>query len=348
MSIGNFFTGFGAADQINGGDTSFGGRMLAGMMASQGGLEQMVDQNKRISAGGKAADAFREFAGGDDEAALGVHDSAWKNMSATDKMGVVQGYMQNQQSQMDASKMQEFAAQAQQRIQAANDDTTAYKLLNEFSQARGSDPQGPIAPQFLDDDGKLNDQGAYMMALSKVGKDPNAGLNARSIGTFQKLAEGPGGGMDTKPKVSMLDVGNPTDPDYHRIPWISQGKVGQIDPAYTLGIKQNNAEDLIDDKAAMAPEKGAVTPEDQFNDLGAQIKSLRGIPATMRTPDENDQLANLLQKQQRLVTKSATAAAPAAEAPPGSLPRVGTKKDFDALPKGAKYIGKDGRQYQKP
>lgn len=337
MSLANFFTGFGAADQITGNQNpGIGDRVLAGMMASQGNLEQMVDNQKRITAGGKAADSFREFIGGDDEAALGVHDAQWKNMDPRSKMAVVQDYMGAQQAKEQNARMQEFAAQAQQRAQGAVEDQTAFQLFNEFTKANGSEPDAPLAPRFLNPDGTVNEQGAAMKAFANVGQNPKAALNARSVATFQKMVEGAGGEGNT-PKVTMLPVGSPGDDDFHTVPWISQGKVGEVDPGYALGIRQKNAETLIDDKAAAAPDKGAITPVDQYKRLQAKQKSLITAQGTALSDASKkayqDQIDALDQQMAALETAGKTAAdkSPAAATP---LPMPTNKADMQ---KGKQY-----------
>lgn len=188
----------------------FGSRLKNGLLAADEGFDtftaqqkqttrdaagadafmDFVGKQKQLTAGGKAADAFRDFIGGDNETALGVHDSAWKNFSPMQKIGRMQGIIQGMSEQLSAAKVADFAEQARQRKASQQEDATAFDLFKNFTQFSGSPAPSPMAPGFQDEDGNINPKGAVMMAFSKTGQTPGAALNARSVKAFMDLVNG--------------------------------------------------------------------------------------------------------------------------------------------------------------
>lgn len=197
MPLAAFLAGAGAADQLTD-KPGFGDRLSAGLIAANGQWEQALSEQKRITAGGKAADSFREFMGGDDETALGVHDAQWKNFSPREKLATVQTYMQAQQAKEQQARMQQFAVREAE-------DQTAFQLFKEFTTNNGAPAPAPLAPQYVNPDGTVNERGAAMMAFANVGQNPKAALNARSIGVFQKLMEGAGGKSEDQENPLVFD-----------------------------------------------------------------------------------------------------------------------------------------------
>lgn len=98
---------------------------------------------------------------------------------------------------------------------------------------------------------------------------------------------------------------------------------GTKNPAMFSPYTKSSAQtDVVTARADARGNPGAVTPALQFKDLGNQIVALRKIPAKLRTPDENEALSGMLQKQAELTAPdgdSQPSTAPAASAPAGAF-----------------------------
>lgn len=76
----------------------------------------------------------------------------------------------------------------------------------------------------------------------------------------------------------------------------------------------------------------------RVRELEPQLRSLTNRPTATVPGKLNTNLQGVTSPKTNIVPGGVT----------GSLPKVTSKAEFDALPSGAKYIGRDGRPYQKP
>ncbi|MEW6303492.1 MAG: hypothetical protein AB1705_08485 [Verrucomicrobiota bacterium] len=85
---------------------------------------------------------------------------------------------------------------------------------------------------------------------------------------------------------------------------------------------------------------------DTLNGLKAELASLQ---EKFGTPEQDPQIRRLDEALTALRGTAPAAAAPPAAASAAAEPKqITTKEQFDALPSGAEYIGKDGKLYRKP
>lgn len=258
----------------------------------------------------KAADALFKAVAPDEDPVTGekapnpiMPEDQWSTLGASDKVAAMGAYVKKTALQSAMAEQQALQAKAAQEQTAAAAPMAASKLMSAMNDRANNDPQfaatlSPLARAVLD-------------AGSKMG----AGQKGDAAGTWKFLQSIMGNSGEDNTPQSM------TGPNGETIFYQPKTKNPLM---FSPVTKSDAAISVLQAKDANKPKAGEVTPEDQFKDLGNQIKAIRATPAAMRTADENQALADLIQKQTALTTK--TAAAPSGGAPTaanGSAPSGG-------------------------
>lgn len=170
----------------------------------------------------------------------------FQTLSAQDKIAATSGLIKNQGVQEFQARMNDYNAQAQQRQQQAMDASAEGDSLTKYAslldqQVNQPDPNDPKATAFA---ASVPDAVKFQIhSAAGMGKT-NPKLAAAMIKPMMQFfgPQGQGQAQAPQPKMTVLPVGNPGDPDYHEIPVIQDGKGNmQVDPAYTEAQKTKSA-----------------------------------------------------------------------------------------------------------
>lgn len=312
-------------DQSSGVGALMGGRGRGGVAGGGGGTNF-----KQLQLAGKTADSFREMVKsqervmpGQEASTLGVSDDQWKTMGALEKFSTVGQMFQAQQYQAAEQAyrkgLQDYARAAAQTqgIQADNAANSAFGNAVMTGQlARGGG--APVRATFEDV------QGAALA-------NPTA---PAAQGLLQQMARNAG---ESRPTLAEGRTQSGT-------PYVTYGNSFQFDPRAVGDMRQQNQIDLLNERErARAAAAATLTPE----------QLLKSYQTDLAAITKDWQLSPEIRAQKRAELEASIEALRGGAATPkptsrSAEPMVKSKAEFDKLPSGTVYIGKDGQRYRKP
>lgn len=288
-------------------------------------LSKLADEHKRKNTQAKAVETFLSTLPEDQ---MPMDKLAFKNLSADQKIGVGMGLIQSQQfqqgqqqSQLNLAGLARIHQQMQADQDAAANNARSPAFLSALSRYRQPTletmPPGVEGPP--NQMPGLDFSGAAGLAAEETGYQ----LPTREVGDMlERLLAEEGEGINSLFKPHELGVIRPTSmPGVGYMPTSRGGGQPIIDPT----VPQRPA-------AERAAKVRVVT--DEFGDT----KIIQEF-----TPEEFKQ-----QFPNSKVPGGAAGPTPTTPTQSGEIPTVTTQAQFDALPKGSTYIGKDGRKWKKP
>ncbi len=165
----------------------------------------------------------------------------FKSLSAQDKIAAFTGMIKNQgveefqtKQQEAAAKIAEYQSLIAQREAGAAADQDAGTFVTQYGKLLAENPDADPKEAFYQTLSAMPKGFQVNRALPKI---------MDSLQKWQAVtekAEKPDP-ADLTPRVTLLPVGTPGTADYHEVPWISQGKVGQVDPSYAINERTKSA-----------------------------------------------------------------------------------------------------------
>lgn len=296
---------------------------------------------KQFAAQGKMADATRSMMKeqtptlpGQDTPVMGYTDDQWKHLGTADKISAFAAVKQANDMQVASQTAKEIGARIQYynalgsfRQSEAEQDAGMGALLNNLP-AKGSNPDGSYSmTDFVNAarGAKLNPKvqgavlGKFLTPQTQFQFNPKTDVTPMG-GGLQFVRTSKGGGMVTPapgsgPATVMVDDGAG-----NQIPVLVNPKTG----------------------GATQIKTGTLTQDDRLRSIDTQLKAIRSLPAQMRSPEDANDLAQLLEARTALMNGGAggPAAAPKEGAPgvgPLQIPLSAGKPDPTKMKAGETY-----------
>ena len=332
------------------------------------GLENFAGDMGRLAKQKKAADALYQAVqpdAGDDgtQAANPIMPKAkWDLMGAQDKVAAMGAYVKNTALQSAMAEQQFRQAEAQKAMAQAQAEGGDARLLQALDQQVNSAPTDSLTGEPMTNDPQTVAVASALTPIQRAVIHAGAGMGPNQKGSAAAIYRA------LLPQI--MGQGNEGDPKFTTDTSV---------PGYTLtglkGSKQWQALPTGSPKVTMVddgnggqvpilqgpkgtvtqikPGEGAVTSQDQFKELSALHREYvknAGLATTMNNSDAakmwQAQADETAQKMTDLSKPRQPAGGQGAAAKTDST--VTTKAQFDALPSGTVYTGKDGKQYRKP
>lgn len=215
----------GGTNPETGKTNTFGERFLHGVAAAGEGYDRWEEQQQQITAGGKAADAFRKFLGDNAASVTGIPDAAWDNMSPHQKMASMGAQIQAEAMQSSMARLKAFQDEmAEKNAEAGGVARWAQSMDDQLNvpTALANNDTYALQQQFNPA------ERANLHALAQIGNtNPRAAAALINNPFFRSMATGSNGSAPA-PVLTMLGD--------QQIPVIYSPKGGQfeIDPSYRL------------------------------------------------------------------------------------------------------------------
>ena len=246
-----------------------------GAVAVPNAVNASIDAWDKINQNARVADMMVK-ANPDLVQRMGFQSPAqFSNLSAQDKIAATTGYIKQQGVQEMAARMQDWQAQAQQRTAQATQLSQDSDSLSNYAQmldqqVNQPDPKDAKATAFA---ASIPDGVKFQIHAAAAAGKTNPRTAAAMIKPMMDYFGPQGqGAAPVKPKLTVLPVGDPEDPDYHEIPVIQDGKGNQmVDPAYVEQQKAKLAKQAQEAAAKIQTMKGSTVkiklanPDDPLN-----------------------------------------------------------------------------------
>lgn len=284
-------------------------------------LERRKEEQKREQTNAKSADTLFK-ANPDLQKALGMDEHAFMGLPRAERIAAVAGgisHLTLQQANAKAQREQELYAREAASAEA-------------LQRAAGASARGNMENYFENPELFPNGLPAFDQAILN---NP-AAVNAPNFNQFARAAAPNGGSAEGQPFFQPTQAGRALPligPNGLPLPGMFQVPVGP------------RASQIITDPTQ--PQRPAAEkPSDEGTiEVPDEADPVYGPRIRLPLKVARDKYPHLLKRLEAPATPAAPDAPAAAASGP---PTVTTRAQFDALSKGAEYIGKDGRRYRKP